>query len=149
LRRNRQARGAVALTTTTRGHYSDAVGLIALSGDNRGAEDPGGPVPKGGRVATHELGHAMEYAVPGLHEAEIAFLWSRTSEGQVGERRRRANKRIDGVSTYSDEFSDAYTGKDYGDAKEVWTTAVESLFAGSPYLDEDMRRWTLGVLALL
>lgn len=113
-----------------------------------------------GRVATHELGHGMEQAVPGLLAMERAYLWSRTSTGEIGDRERETKKHLGGgyaahENAYHDEWPTGYTGKDYGEpgggaeAYEVFTTGVESMFGGSNYLDEDFRAWMFGVMALL
>jgi hypothetical protein len=93
----------------------------------------------------------MERAVPGLLAAERALLWSRASTGEVGDRKLVKTETIDGSSVMGDEFPLSYTGKVYsGDrALEVFTTSVESLLAGSEYLDEDLRHWVFGVMALL
>jgi ribosomal protein S18 acetylase RimI-like enzyme len=152
---NRERMGVGSLT---RGH-ADYRGNIRLS-------DSGSPRFDGdngrGRVAVHELGHWAERAVPGLIAAEAAFLWSRTSSGEVGSRQREqmVNMRGRGGDRtqygFLDEFAQAYSGVDYArsqgrssEAYELLTTGLESLFAGSEYMDEDYRRWLLGVLALL
>lgn len=142
-----KARGAMRLAATSRGHYNPMMREIRLSKEAAGA--PG--VPARGRVATHELGHDMEVSVPGLLAAERALLWSRASTGDIGSRQLVQTARIDKQPVMGDEFPEPYTGKTYpGDsAYEVFTTAVESLLAGASYLDDDLRRWTLGVMALL
>lgn len=140
---------AFTLKKTSRGYYSHGRRTIALSNET---EPWDGAVPSA-RVADHELGHGMERVVPGLLAAQEALLWDRTSSGAVGGRSRERLVPIysgtDEVG-YKDEFPLHYTGKDYGGtAWEVFTTAKESLTAGSEYLDDDLRQWTLGVLALL
>jgi hypothetical protein len=107
-----------------------------------------------GRVAVHELGHAMEYHVPGLREAEEALLWDRSSDGEIGSRTRQSRTQIYGGNSnemgWKDQFPEHYTGKDYsGRAYEVFTTAAESLLAGSPYLDDDLTDWLFGVMVLI
>jgi hypothetical protein len=137
--------GAFKVRGTARGHYAVATREIAISG--------GSPDEKN-KVAVHELGHHMERVVPGLVAAEDAFLWSRTSTGAVGARSRETVSRIySGPKEVGrkDKFKSHYTGKDYGrgDAHEVFTTGIESLFGGSDYLDEDMRNFMFGTLASL
>jgi hypothetical protein len=136
-----------------RGHYQDRDKLINLSDESVRLEG----APEMGRVATHEMGHGMEQAIPGMLAAQNAFLWSRTSTGEVGSRQ-RANKTeiYKGEYGYKDEFPEHYTGKDYVNPRtgeawafEVFTTGIESLMAGSGYLDDDFRQWMLGVMALL
>lgn len=134
-----------------RGHYQDFYKLINLS-DGRTQTTEGGKL---GDVAVHEMGHGMERAVPGLMAAERAFLWARTSTGEIGQRTREKKTMIyAGEYGYRDQFPEHYSGKDYvrggrEDAFELFTTGMESLVAGSPYLDDDFRQWLLGVLALL
>jgi hypothetical protein len=151
-------RSRIGLGPLARGH-ADYRGNIRLTerGEPRFDGDPGR-----GRVAVHELSHFAERAVPGILEAESAWLWSRTSTGGVNDREREALINMNGNggdSTqfgYRDDFRRGYTGVDYSrseghsqEAYEILTTGVESLFAGSDYLDDDQRRWLLGALALL
>jgi hypothetical protein len=107
-------------------------------------------------VAVHEFGHHMEFALPELRDSERVFLYHRTSEGEVGARTRTGKnastqiRSLKGEFGRQDEFKEHYSGKEYGDAAyELFTTGVESLFAGSDYLDDDFRHWLLGTLALL
>lgn len=141
------------VSKTGRGDYNDAMRRIRLS-------DTGEPViagaPVAGRVATHELGHVMEASIPGLKALEQAELWRRTvtdPAAPVGHRMREPKLLMDGyVGEYGrrDQFPLAYSGKDYGDDNaELFTTGIESLLAGSPYLDTAFEEWMLGVLALL
>jgi hypothetical protein len=78
------------------------------------------------------------------------LLWARTSTGDIGERQRKRTGTTDGQPVYADEFPESYSGKEYPGSKnrELFTTTMESLMAGSLYMDEDMRRWVLGLLAL-
>ena len=106
-------------------------------------------------MSVHELGHAMEQAVPGVLALQHAYLWSRSSSGEVGSRQRDKKTAIYNKEYgYKDEFPEHYSGKDYADynssdpsAFELLTTGVESLFAGSKYLDDDFTQWLLGTLA--
>jgi hypothetical protein len=143
----------VDLTVAKRGyHKSGSTPTVALSKTRAQLNDPrdGGYAA----VAVHELGHEMESAVPGLLEAENVFLWSRTTRsGAVGARRREPlttiYQRTNEVG-WKDNFRNHYTGRDYGGRNyEVFTTGMESLMAGSEYLDDDFRNWLVGSLALL
>lgn len=148
--------GVYRLGGIARGQYTDGQRKIELS---KGTEQvTGGGVY--GDVSVHELGHAMERGVPGLTALEDAYLWSRTSSGEVGSRKRAPLEQLGGghkadEAAYRSDFPLKYTGKEYGNgnniggAYEVFTTAVESLFAGSDYLDASMRQWLLGTLATL
>jgi hypothetical protein len=150
----RYGRSAIGLVDVDRG-YADWRGNIGMSGYGGNVRFQGDPGR--GYVAVHELGHFAERHVPGLMAAENAFLWSRTSTGVVGARVREAVTSINGPQNgYRDDFRNAYTGVDYRlhsngsvESFEVLTTGLESLFAGSKHLDEDMRRFMLGTLALL
>jgi hypothetical protein len=142
------------LNEQRRGYYNDHKSELMLSsGESRTLAD-GSPYD---RVAVHELGHLAELVVPGMLSAQNAFLWSRTSTGEVGSRVREEMATVKGGETAdeigrNDEFKIGYTGKEYGGRHyEVLTTGVEALFGGSGYLDgdEDFRNWTLGALALL
>jgi hypothetical protein len=140
-----------------RGHYADSTKEIRLSKDTEKVTGGGDR----GRVAVHEAGHAMEYGVPGILPLEDAYLWSRTSSGDIGSRTREKKASLgagmSGERTYRDEFPEPYSGKDYpgggkdglSSAYELLTTGMESLFAGSGYLDPGFRQWLLGTLALV
>ncbi|GAB2467805.1 hypothetical protein GCM10027187_39960 [Streptosporangium sandarakinum] len=105
------------------------------------------------RQGVHELGHAFQHRLPGLKEAERAFLWERTSTGSVGHRERPELKQVGANFRevgYDGGFPAAYSGRVYEAGNgEIFTTGMESLMAGSNYLDDDMRAWLLGVLAML
>jgi hypothetical protein len=144
-----KAKGSVKLVEVNRGFYNHGLRKVALSpGVGQIGEDG-----SFGRVADHELGHRMEQMVPGLLAAQQAILWDRTSSGKIGSRTRDGKTPIyRGTSElgWKDDFPEHYTGKDYGNyAYEVFTTTKESLTSGSTYLDDDLRHWVLGVLALL
>jgi hypothetical protein len=88
---------------------------------------------------------------PGRRRGGVALVAH--VDGPVGSRTRR--EAVDDLqghegSGWKDEFPEHYTGKDYGGRfYEVFTTSVESVFAGSTYADENMRQWTLGSMILL
>jgi len=127
-------------------------------------------------VATHELGHSMERAVPGLSNLEWAFHYSRSDkvvDAATGSQRLAGRARIGGGMAKDevhvpDAWANVYTGKTYtrealpiDDSWEVFTTGVESVFDGSPYFDRvgtadyaggpdrEFRRFILGVLSAL
>jgi hypothetical protein len=140
-----------------RGDYTDDYRRIRLSHDQEEHVTGAG---RSGRVATHEIGHAMEQSVPGVLALQDAYLWSRTSSGEIGDRKREAMKKMAGYAnewSRPDLFNDPYSGKEYDpqgqrpmpSAFELLTTGMESLTAGSPYLDTSMRQWLLGMLALV
>ena len=155
--------GGYRLGDVKRGHYNDSVREIRLSASSEKVTGAG----KSGRVAVHEAGHAMEQAVPGVRALQNAYLWSRTSSGDdLNSRKREARQWLGGTydkgeTAYFDEFPERYSGKDYppygytpeGDglanAYELLTTGMESLMAGSSYLDDSFRQWLLGTLALV
>lgn len=149
------------LGNVQRGHYNDSKREIRLSAGSEKVTGGG----KNGGVAVHEAGHAMEQAVPGILALQDAYLWSRTSSGEGGSRKREAKTWLGGTYSkderaYFDEFPEKYSGKDYAfgagrasdglsDAYELLTTGMESLMAGSSYLDDSFRQWLLGTLALV
>lgn len=142
-------------------------------------------------TAVHELGHTMEQAIPGLREAEWALLSRRAGVGfgQPGFRRLPGLQPLYGDSrevAFFDRFAEPYSGKTYAsgaardadglyrttdrwgmhprDTRELFTTGVESLLAGSRYFtysaeqrqswhtgaqDDEFRRFILGVLFVL
>lgn len=147
-----------------RGDYTDSERRIRLSGDSQQKVSGAG---KRGRVAVHELGHAMEQSVPGLLALEQAEVIRRTTTGKYGDRQFEDLVNLGyGTQEYThpDHFPEPYSGKDYtmetaaiqlgreakvASAYEFFTTGVESLFAGSPYLDDEFRQWLLGTMALI
>jgi hypothetical protein len=86
-----------------------------------------------------------------------AYLWARTTdEGtEIGARERTGSNaateipgKKKGEFGRRNSFPEHYTGKEYGGENfELLTMGMESLFAGSEYLDDDHRQWLLGVLA--
>ncbi|SDH67687.1 ADP-ribosyltransferase exoenzyme [Sinosporangium album] len=144
----------------------DGTTRISLPADDNTAAPPAGtaaPVPMptaqpGGvpkaTVAAHELGHHMEAVIPGLREAGHALLWDRTSRGPVGERTRdeplTGQDRGRAFSIYPGDLPDARTGRvNHDGSQEVFATVLESLAGNGDYLDDDLRQWGLGVMALL
>ncbi|MEU4703360.1 hypothetical protein [Nonomuraea dietziae] len=110
-------------------------------------------VPKA-TVAAHELAHHLEATVPGLRAAGHALLWDRTSYGEVGDRVRdepmAGEDRGRAFEIYPGNFPDVRTGRVNADgSQEVFANVLESLAGNGDYLDDDLRQWGLGVLALL
>jgi GNAT superfamily N-acetyltransferase len=138
--------------------FAGTDGTLALSFEKA----PWEGAPEELQVATHELGHFMERAVDGLKTMEWAYHWKRTTTKRKGGRTREGKNALtpiyggdeDEVGS-QDRFANHYVGKVYRDgpeaAWELFTTASESLFAGSPYVDgdEETAAWALGVLATL
>jgi hypothetical protein len=157
-------RGAVGLGRTTRamhrgGHGGNRDILLSKGGAILPTDET-----RMGNSAVHELGHAVEDSVPDVRDAINAFLWDRTSTGAVGEREREEPvqhaKRGRGQEVArKDEFPEWYSGRVYGQhsdtfgahgAYEVLTTAMQGFMAGDEqYVDDDMRDWLLGALAVL
>jgi hypothetical protein len=139
--------GKMTLGENERGYYDDDNHTLMISRGPIGTSD-GKALDA---VAVHELGHGMEASIPGLVAMQDAFLWSRTSEGDIGNRKRTGPiLQMDNEPTYADDFIEPYTGKVYAwDSRELFTTQMESLFAGSGYEDDGTRAWTLGVLSML
>ena len=148
----------ISLAKVARGSY----GRKSMKLSARPAVNTSDPSGMGG-VSIHELGHGMEETFPDLVAAERAFLWSRTSTGDIGSRAREKRTRVAGDKAtsqgYKDEFKNHYTGRTYGnpgdppgvEAFEVFTTGVESIFAGSAYTDNDpgFVEFILGSMALI
>ena len=133
--------------------------------------DPLGPVSASGdvsrstrRVSVHEMSHRFEHVVPGIKNAEGAFVLRRTTD-ENGERMPGVEQ--EWLSPDSDEktpyvtrpdsFADQYMSREYDTgAREVLSTGSEALFTGSygglvgagRYgADRDMRAFVLGVMA--
>jgi hypothetical protein len=153
-------RGPYRVTATTgagddatKGSYGDLMRLFELGDLAHGTSEGGGL----GQVAAHELGHSVEAALPEIVEAERLLLWDRTATGEIGERSRGNPIQIGNAQMWQDEFRSVYSGRDYssddGDdstSYELLTTAMQDLVGGGhDHLDDDMRQWLLGVLALL
>jgi hypothetical protein len=116
-------------------------------------------------VTLHEIGHHMEQQIDGLLLAEWMYHYQRTAKGEIGQRQREKLRSLSDVTgnrafedsevSYPDEFASPYAGKVYGTggadqtAWELFTMGVESLFAGSSYLDDDYEEWILGTMARL
>lgn len=163
---NRLARSkpTVKLTEVDRGFNAGGGDHIALSGLRNGYDT----------VATHELGHSMEDAIPGLQGAEWAFWHMRSSSVVNGVRTLDPVVDIYGKDigmgrelAIPDKWATAYTGKSYREGKggkvgastawEIFTTGIESIWDSSPYMtranalgpDDEFRHFILGALSVL
>ena len=99
-------------------------------------------------TAIHELGHATEYVIPGIADAEKGFYERRTAGeplkwlGPGYGRDEKARK---------DDFFSPYIGKDYGDKTyEVCSMGFDAAYTDPEKLagDPDMQSFILGVLCL-
>ena len=160
----------VELGKITRGHNGSGIeiklsdGSIQLTGD------------KGlSAVAVHELGHSMQEAIPGLKQLDFAYRSRRgtlidSAGTKTTERRTWTGSGSKDEVSIKDSWRNAYSGKVYGNndlgqVAEVFTTGIESLLAGSPYMnaatailepdvakllyDKEFRDYMLGVLSVL
>ncbi|MEQ7008486.1 hypothetical protein ABN028_20130, partial [Actinopolymorpha sp. B17G11] len=143
-----------------RGSYEEHTGRIVVV-------DAGGEhatsVGKYESTAIHELGHHLERAIPDLLEAQRAYYWARTSTGEVGSRTRDGRNAaasladlFPGHGFTADELArldwwlDPYMGRDYdGDHYEILSMGLQALFAGDWYLDDDIARFLMGLVASL
>lgn len=141
-----------------RGYFSNMSGEIGISFDKAKG------FSSGYATAVHEMGHLFEYTIPGLKELEFAFAHQRAA---LGTKRTNMGSKEAG---FQDQWRNLYTGKDYGynidSAYEIFTTGIESVFAGSNMwsppatasqylnpalsadagLDTEFRQFILGVL---
>lgn len=130
--------GSIRGLASRRGQYSESARHILLS------NQPG--------VAPHELGHRMEYRVPGIKDVERQFYERRTA----GQELKWLGEPYDQAEvTRADKFLDAYMGKDYrpkgGDAWELLSMGAEALFEGTYDLakDHDFYDFIMGMLVAL
>lgn len=149
----------------SRGHFSRYHGEIMLSGAAK-APDIGVSATA---TASHELGHMMEYSVPGIQPLEWAYYHRRAA----GDYKIWGSGRERGMSdTWADRVTDTYTqsgatryqGRSYSydvsptttgptDAYEIFTTGIESTVNNSRFfdysngnVDVEFRQFVLGVL---
>ena len=158
--KNADRMGAMTLIRVASGGHNDRGHEIALSNVYSASNiDGNNPIDT---VAIHELGHSMEHVIPGMRAAEHAFLWDRTSRGNLTEgTRRRDTATTDhgysGLRLQADQFKDPYAGREYPQSKagnpneayEIFTVGIQGLMAGDDKIDDDYRQWLLGTLALL
>jgi hypothetical protein len=114
-------------------------------------------------VAVHELVHRAEHTHDGITGAEWTFYVSRVSPGinrKWEDTRKLAEVTGGGYKdhevTRTDDFIDAYSGKDYGSdmdsSYEILTMGIQDLVTGEHGImegDEEYRQFVYGALALL
>lgn len=100
-------------------------------------------VGKYGRVAVHELAHAVESTNPDVTTLEWLFFRTRTDGTPV--------KYVDGLPAYLDDFPELYFGKSYGSGltshKELISMSMDTLVGGrfgQKPMDDDHLAWLLG-----
>lgn len=106
-----------------RGYFNSNARTLAVSFDKANG------FAKGYATTVHEMGHMFEYSVPGIKQVEFAFAHERAA---LDSKRTNLGSREAG---FRDNWRHLYSGKDYGyganDAYEIFTTGIESIFAGS------------------
>jgi hypothetical protein len=146
--------GTVEAQAGRMGSYADGTITVAPLGE--GMVEGSGQY---GASALHGLGHHLEASVPGLSAASWAFQWSKTSEGEVGSRKRRG---ANALAWLRDIFPAAGFTADDGEARWAWdamesvgvdhhewvSAGFEDLF-GDTLKDDDLRQWMLGLLAYM
>lgn len=110
----------------------------------------------GARIAVHELAHRFEDAVPGVKQAEEAFL-KRRNGTYAGKPESLTHVAL-GATGYADNFPSKYSGRVYSDgSREIFSVGMESIFYGTNggmvgthnhTSDSDYKRTVLGILAL-
>ena len=155
------AQQPIHVTAADRGSYEQDTGHMAVA--DLGPEQVTG-AGRYGASALHELAHHLEHHLPDLRAAQWAYHWARTSTGLVGSRVREGrNARVSIADlfpgrghdpsevTREDWWLNAYIGREYDDldAWEIFAMGVEALFGGADWLDDDMRKFLLGMLASL
>lgn len=123
-------RGSLDVRSTSgRGYYSDQGSTKFGGSDIRYSPRTSDFGEQDVVVMTHELGHRMEYSVPGIREAEFS-QWARRTEGTEFQRMGAGYKRDE--ITKPDEFYDRYVGKQYGSgsnrtSREMLSMGMDSL----------------------
>lgn len=149
----------VNLQAVTRGYNRGGYEIALSPTNNAGGFDT---------VATHELGHSMELAIPGLRGLEWALHYRRSASLVDSKTVLHPAKDLPGYPgefSHADKWSDPYTGRVYSEDQagvtrswEVFTTGAESLFEGSKYFsraahlggdDAEFRHFVLGALSAL
>ncbi len=125
----------LSIKFTDRGYYSNAERLIAISAID---------ISDARTTAIHEMGHAMERAIPGIVEQERAFYDYRTKGEDLvwlGYPYKKSEK------TRRDDFEHKYMGKDYGgDFFELVSMGFQYVLGEKFKEDEEMEKWTVGLL---
>lgn len=115
------------------GSFSQGPGTIWLPQRSVPSTGDWGKEPE--HVGVHELGHRMEYTIPGITAMEAAFHYSRTKNDKV---EMYANDEW----VKPDRFTNRYSGKLYqGDSWEIFTMAMQSLYPYSSMEGIDDKQW--------
>lgn len=151
------AAGTVEALAGRQGEYEDG-GKITVA--------PLGQAPRTGAgeygaSALHGLGHHIEAAVPGLRDAQWAYHWTRTASGAPGDRRRRGRNALGSLADVfpalglsrrevarRGDYDWHWLGKE-NEGQEAWETlplTLEAVFAGKEYLDDDLKKFLLGLM---
>lgn len=108
------------------------------------------------RVATHEFGHRIEHVLPEVRRLEHAFYRRRTlqADGTLEPRKWMGPGYGRDEVARPDKFENLYMGKDYGNRPdsfyELLSMGLEGIYRGRYNgLDEDMRSFILGLLAMV
>ncbi|WP_431959457.1 hypothetical protein [Actinacidiphila sp. bgisy160] len=141
----------------TRGYYNVDLGEAALGSEGASVAS----APTLDAQALHQLGHHMQHSIPDLAAASEAYHWLRTSTGRIGNRKRNTQVRLAdrfptrghrADATARDGYwADLLAGMDARDGKswQLLPVGLESLFSDSWYLDDDLRKFLFGALAVL
>ena len=165
----------LTVSRAKRASYYDPTQSLSLSWDSATVvkSAPGRPVSSQiSSVATHEIGHGMERAIPGLLDLEHAY-WRKRVNGSVTDDTEIRHKKQDKAwvaTKIEDPTPNWYTlkrysmrediktdkGWDYQDyqenvAYEIFTTGVQNVLGdgGMEYLDASLFDFTMGALLLL
>lgn len=161
--------GLLRLTSSERAYQNDTTRILSMPKKSRDS------VPYDGayrdstqQTVVHELGHRMEWTVPGLREMEFAFHRDAATQGGVVEAPQKLSVLMPGYGYESwekaikDRFADAYVGKTYEGlgrsgndptvtSWEVFQTGTEDLLGRSTRVlgNDDLQAFTLGALLTL
>lgn len=130
--------GALRIKRAQRGFYLHREHTIALSGANEADILS---------TVSHELGHRMEYVIPGVRDLEAAFYARRTSGEPLQPLGAGYGKE---EQTRVDRFAHPYIGKEYGGrAFELLSMGLEAVLFQRYDLsnDQEYRQFILGILA--
>lgn len=146
-----------------RGWFSASSREIRISGDTRVAP---GILSDASNTALHEVGHMMEYSVPGLKDLEWTFYHRRNKESGWNIQNIYQGKEPGAVDSWRQPYTGKYYGTPVGDNTQAWeifTTGVESTLGSSDHFgsrniaskrpeiqalgeDTEFRQFILGVL---
>lgn len=163
------AQHPLTLARSDRAFYNDGENLLSMP--SHGMDDVvyHGAFPDYvAEVNVHELGHRMEYNVPGLTHMEHAFVIRRSTRPDGVVEQPKSLRDLTGGGymehehAYEDEFTRPYAGKTYENVRahshgaannnwELFQTGLQDTFGRNPdpYGDLDLQQFVLGVLATL